>query len=72
MATPAQVSLPIRHALGSGEGRTRSAVSDIARKSPAIMTMIISSGERIACPVIRTPTARNSTVTIFLVIELSV
>jgi len=37
-----------------------------------IITMTISSGVRIACPVMIRPTIRNSTVTIFLMMEFSV
>ena len=72
MKTPAIVNLPIRQALGSGEGRTLSVVNDIPRKSPVIMMMTISIGVRIACPVMSRPTARNITWTTFLVTELSV
>ena len=46
--TPAIVNLPIRQALGNGDGRTLSVVNDIPRKSPVIMMMTISIGVRIA------------------------
>ena len=70
MMTPATVRLPIRHAFGVGDGRTLSVVNDMARKSPVIITITISNGVRIACPVMIRPTTRNSTVTIFLVIDV--
>ena len=72
MMTPAVVKLPMRHAFGIGDGRTLSVVNDMERKSPVIITMTISSGVRIACPVMNRPTIRNSTVTIFLMMEFSV
>ena len=72
MMTPAMVRLPIRQAFGAGDGRTLSVVSDMPRKSPVIMIRTISSGVRIACPVMIRPTARKSTCTIFLVMEFSV
>jgi hypothetical protein len=43
---PAIVRLPMRQPFGSGEGRTLSVVNDMPRKSPAIITMIISMGVR--------------------------
>ena len=72
MMTPAIVKLPMRHAFGVGDGRTLSVVNDMARKSPVTITMTISSGVRIACPVMISPAIRNSTVTIFLTIAFSV
>ena len=72
MTTPAIVKLPMRHAFGVGDGRTLSVVNDMERKSPVTMTMTISSGVRIACPVMIRPTIRNSTVTIFLMMAFSV
>ena len=55
-----------------GDGRTLSVVNDMPRKSPVIMIRTISKGVRIAWPVMSRPIARNSTCTIFLVIEFSV
>ena len=72
MTIPAIVKLPMRHAFGIGDGRTLSVVNDIARKSPVIITITISSGVRIACPVMIRPTIRKSTVTIFLMMEFNV
>ena len=71
-ATPATVSLPMLQAFGFCEGRTLSVVNDIERKSPVIITMTISMGVKIACPVMMRPATRNSTVTIFLITEFSV
>ena len=53
--TPAIVKLPMRQAFGIGDGRTLSVVNDMERKSPVIITMTISSGVRIACPVMIRP-----------------
>ena len=61
MVTPAVARLPIRHAFGIGDGRTLFVVNDMARKSPAIITMTISNGVNIACPVIKRPTIKKST-----------
>ena len=69
ITTPAMVRFPMRQAFGIGDGRTLSVVVDMPRKSPAIMIRTISNGVRIACPVMNRPTARNSTWTIFLVID---
>ena len=65
MMAPAIVKLPMRHVFGVGDGRTLSVVKDMERKSPVIITMTISSGVKIACPVMIKPTIKNSTVTIF-------
>lgn len=49
--TPACVRLPMCQAFGIGEGRTLSVVKAVVRKSPVIITMTISDGVNIACPV---------------------
>ena len=72
MVAPAIVRLPMRQTFGIGDGRTLSVANDMERKSPVIMTMTISSGVRIACPVMIRPTIRKSTVTIFLTMAFSV
>ena len=66
------VILPISHEFGFPDGRTLSVVSDIARKSPVIITMTMSIGVRTAWPVMTRPIASKSTCTIFLRTELSV
>ena len=71
IVTPAIVNLPMRHAFGIGDGRTLSVVNDIERKSPVTITMTISSGVRIAWPVMIRPAIRNITVTIFLMMAFS-
>ena len=46
--TPALVVFPICHEFRIGDGRTLSVASDMARKSPVIITMTISMGVRTA------------------------
>ena len=58
--------------VGLSDGRTLSVVSDIARKSPVIITMTINMGVKTAWPVITRPIASRSTCTIFLRTEFSV
>ena len=70
--TPAAVILPICQEFGIFDGRTLSVVSDMARKSPVIMTTTMSMGVRTACPVITSPTAKTSTCRIFFITEFSV
>ena len=65
------VILPILHALGIVDGRTRSVVNDIARKSPVIITMTMSIGVNTACPVITRPMANRSTCVIFAMVDRS-
>ena len=63
--TPALVIRPICQEFGIVDGRTLSVVSDIARKSPVIITMTMSMGVNTACPVMTRPTASTSTWNIF-------
>ena len=72
MNTPATVNRPIRQAFGRRDGRTRSVVSDMPRKSPVIMIITINMGVKMAFPVMTNATARNKTCTTFLVIEFNV
>ena len=64
--------LRMHHAFGIGDGRTVSVVNDMERKSPVTITMTISNGVRIACPVMISPITRNSTVTTFLMMAFNV
>jgi hypothetical protein len=70
--TPAAEILPICQEFGVLDGLTRSVASDMARKSPVIITMTINIGVRTACPVMTRPTAKRRTCRIFFITELSV
>jgi hypothetical protein len=61
LATPAAINLPMRQELGCGDGWTLSVVSDMPRMSPTIMINAISSGVRIAWPVMSNAAAMNRT-----------
>ena len=64
--------LPICHEFGIADGRTLSVVSDMARKSPVIITMTISMGVSTACPVMIRPTVSRSTCRNFFITEFRV
>ena len=68
----ANVSLPICQEFGFADCRTLSVVTDIPRKSPVTMRITMSIGVSTACPVMISPTVRNSTFTTFLATEFSV
>jgi len=69
---PATVILPICQELGVVDGRTRSVVKDMARKSLVVITMTMSIGVNTACPVIIRPIANKSTCPILLMVDRSV
>ena len=51
----------MRHTFGCDDGRTLSVDDDMASMSPRIIISTISTGVRIAPPVMMRPTNKNST-----------
>jgi len=72
MATPRDRQITDAPGIWQRRGRTLSVVSDMPRKSPAIMMRTISKGVRIACPVMIRPTPGRAPGTVFVVMEFSV